>query len=413
MKAVCLFSKLFYVSLLCIICSFSTQAQESDNRRLNVYGFSEILLLNRFGEAPNKDGAEIFKSTFGEDAEEELEDGSKLFIRNLNLLFASELSEKLKFQGELSFEREGDEFQIDLERVYLDYRISEKFGLQAGVFLNPFGYLTQNPRNIGYLNNSLRIRNMINEEFGYAAFRILGLQLYGTFAFGEGASGFKYQLAAGRMRSQFATQDEIGIAEIGANNETDIGYTFNLEFFFNTEKSEMNFGIGGFANPKIRSLYFDSLGVVFTEDNAEEMELRELTIAPYIRLDFNKWQFLTELHWTQMTDLLGNTESSTYSYLAVSAEVLFKTKLAGRPFYPYLRYDVDNVPDVPGGGPFYSVKELGEGEFVRGISPNRAEAMVGFAWDIFPFNRFKMEYSRILDGIEPQNAINISSSFSF
>ena len=405
-------NKLVLFVVLCLMNVFPSLAQEED-KKLNIYGFSEFIWTNRFGSPASGSSAAQVEAFNEDESQEELEDGSRLKIRNFNLLFQSEFTEKLKFQGEISFEREDGTFEIELERLYLDYAFNEKFNLRTGLFLTPFGYLNQNQRNLGYLNYSQRIRDMVNEEFGFTPFLMLGFQAFGTLPFGESGAGLKYKLAAGRMRNMFAKQDVVDFTEFGSDTESEVGYAATLELFFNTPSGEINFGLSGYANPKIRSLFFDELGEEFTEDMAQEMRLRELAFTPYVRLDFNKWQFLTELHWIQMKDLIGNTEAELQNQFSVSSQLMFKTSLAGKPFYPYIRYDVSNVPNIPGGGAFYGIIEEEEGEFVREYIPNRAELVGGFAWDLFTFNRFKIEYGHILDGIEPQNSINISSSFTF
>jgi len=411
MKTSTKFMKPLGVLGLLVFFGMHMQAQE---KKLNISGYSNVAFGTAFGDAAN-DQERIMHERNGGDPEI-TEEGTDISYPGLNLFLNSQFSDKLTFQSEIFFEVDEDAFNVDMEQLFLKYGFSEKFNLTTGQFITPLGYLSRNQRNLDYLNYSYRIRDMFNEEYGLTPFRTLGLQANGTFE--AGSMALMYWVAYGGAR---------GLTPAGKVNETQIGndehsspsLTVNLELYFPMSSGDLNIGMGIMSTPSIKSIYIDSLGkeaeiLEELDPSVEEMDLSETIFAPYIRYDASKFQVFVEYHVNTLKDELGNTGSDSYEFTTLSAQVLYKTKIKGKSVYPYLRYDKLNFSnDTP--DPYYGlIPEDGSGDFIiRTHAANREQIMIGAAFDLFPNNRIKLEYTKFLDGPEPQNGINIATSFAF
>jgi len=408
MKTSTKFMKPLGVLGLLVLFGMNIQAQE---RKLNLSGYSSVAFSTAFGDAANEQERIMHERNGGDP--DIIEEGTDISYPGMNLFLNSQFSDKLTFQSEIFFEVDKDEFNVDMEQLFLKYGFSEKFNLTTGQFITPLGYLSRNQRNLDYLNYSYKIRDMINEEFGLTPFRTLGLQANGTFE--AGSMAIMYWVAYGGAR---------GTTPAGKVNETQIGnvehsspsLTVNLELYFPMSSGDLNIGMGIMSTPSIKSIYIDSLGkevdILEELDPSERMDLSETIFAPYIRYDASKFQVFAEYHINTLKDELGNTGSASYEFTTLSAQILYKTKIKGKSVYPYLRYDKLNFAnDNP--DPYYGLIQRSGDGIIRTHAANREQIMIGAAFDLFPNNRIKLEYDLFLDGPEPQNGINIATSFAF
>lgn len=427
MKNTRLFS-LFFL-LFCFSCWNSDSMAQSNRLRLS--GFSEIGLSSRFGAPASMEAHELFEE-YGH-AADLAESGIRLSYPGIALNMLGELNEKLYFQGEISFTIHHSAPTLEFNRLYLDYRINEKFNLIAGQFLTPIGYLNMNQRIYGYLNYSLKPRDMVNEEYGFIPVTTLGLQAYGRFSYDSW--GLNYRLAYGTGRG-LTPHHRPFTATIGHEENSAPGVTGSLEALIPTAGYELKIGMSAYHNPRLASVYIEELGGLAefddhghgheeehtgedpalpegeeVEEEHHELRMQETIFAPYIMFDHNKFQVFAEYHGSRQQDTEGELPQQSYSYHALSTQFLYKTQLSGKPFYPYIRYDFALTPNQDG-GPYYGLVQEGE-SLLRTYVPNTAELMIGMAWDVLPFNRLKLEYSRYLDGPFLTSGINASTSFAF
>ena len=387
-------------------------AQDS---KLLISGFSEVNFLTQFGDPADADHLTEYLES-GADAEA-VEESKHIAISGFNLNLLGILTENLIFQGELFFHFDEDEFEISMLRSYLDYRINPKFKLQVGKFLSPIGYLNRNQRIYGYLNYSSP-RDMVNEEFGYIPLSTVGVKTYGTFEVGN--SAINYQVAYGASRKMSPHGSELFNVEFGHDESSGPGVSGLLELLTFVGESELIVGISGFNNPKIRSFYAPEGEEIPIGEEAEEleeagllvrteMELSEIGFVPYLRFDASKFQLMLEYHNIKFTDEIGTTPESEYNYSAYTVQLLYKSKLIDKPFYPYVRYD---SRDVDEGHPYFGLHN--EGDHIKNThAPVSKEVKVGFAWDLINRSRIKIEYGLVTAGPFLKNNFSVSTSFGF
>ena len=397
------------MGLLILLASSESWAQEG---KLRITGFSNVTFSNASGDPANEFQRMMHEHHGGDP--EITEEGTDISFPGLNVFLNSQLNDKLIFQGELRFAVQEEGLEVGLEQTYLKYAFSDKFNITSGLFITPLGYLARNQRDLHYLNYSYRVRDMINAEFGYTPFRTLGLKIDGSLPTGN--SALRYWLAFGGARST-TPSSFISEVQIGDEEHSSGSFTANLEFYKPTENGEINIGFGLTSTPKIISYYIEMMGEEAEIGHdvaipAEEMELSEIIIAPYVRYDANKFQLFFEYHKNTLTDELGNTQNDEYSFVSFSGQILYKMKINEKNIFPYVRYDKLKF-DKDGSGPYYGLIQEGHDHILRSHAADRKQLMFGAAFDLFPSNRIKIEYARFLNGPEPENGINIATAFSF
>ena len=395
-----------------------TQSWAQD-KGLKISGFSDITFENRSGDVADEEDLQLFEDGGGE--EELIEAGSRVTTPGFNLNLLGTLSESLIFQGEVAFSFEDEDFEIELLRSYIDYRIDPKFNLQAGKFLSSVGYLNRNQRSYSFLNYSVKARDLVNKEFGYLPSFTVGLKAYGSFELGN-TSALSYHVAYGGMRGLYPEAGEtISGFEFAEDESNSGGTSLLLEYLTFIGNKELIVGLSGYRVPRIVGFSVEDGEDVEIGEEAdeleeagllirEEMELSEMGFAPYLRLDGPKFQVMFEYHLTHFEDQIGNLDNSDLHYSAYSLEFVYKTQLFGKPFYPYIRNDYRKIDDDHH---YYGLEVEGEEELVNAHVPNSKEVIFGFAYDVVSNNRIKMEYGRFLSGPYPENSFRVSTSFAF
>lgn len=394
---------------------------KSSAQKLNISGFSELVFESSFGDPASQEDLEVYESFDGDD--EAIEAATHLRFPGFNLIFTSELSDRLTFQGEIvnSFE-EGD-LEIELLRSYIDYSINPKFNLQAGKVLSSIGYLNRNQRFYGYLNYSVETRDLVNKELGFSPTTTVGLKAYGTFEIGN-SSSLTYHAVWGGMRGSVPEGSEtLSGFEIGHDHANSPGIQGLVEYLTYVGETEVLIGLSAYSVGRIVGFAVEDGEEVPIGEEADELEeegmldrdemnLSEFGFAPYIRIDGPKFQFLGEFHTTTFTDENGNLENDKFNYTAYSLEFVYKSTLANKSFYPYVRFDGKEIADG-GYHPYFGLEQESDDELEKSFVPGSKELIFGFAWDVIQNNRLKLEYGRFLDGPFRQGNIRISTSFAF
>lgn len=409
------------ILVLSFLTLLGTNVYAQDNK-LTVSGFSELTFQNSSGDPANADDLEKFETLGGN--EELVEDGQRMSLPGLSLIFTKPFNDKLTMQSEIAYIFEEGELDIELLRTYIDYKINSKFNLQAGKFLSPIGYLNRNQRFYGYLYYSAKPRDMVDKEQGFVPLSTLGLKAYGSFEVGS-VSSFSWQLGYGGMRGIVPEASEVlSEFEIGEEDESNSpGVSGLVEFLTFKGETEILVGFSAYSVARVIGFYVeDGEEVEYGEEadeeeedgllDREEMELSEFGIAPYVRIDAPKFQIFGEYHSTKFTDEIGNLDESEYDYSAYTLEFVYKTTLAKKPFYPYVRFDSENVADGDS-HPYYGLELEGGDELENSYAPSSKELFFGFAWDVITNNRIKVEYGKYLAGPFPSNAFRVSTAFAF
>lgn len=392
---------------------------EAQDKKLVISGFSELRYTSRFGDPASEEALEAYEAGGGD--EELTETNGRLSSPGFNTIITSQISDKFTFQGEVVFSFEEEEFETELLRAYADYKLNPKFNIQVGKFLSPIGYLNRNQRFYGYLNYSVRPRDLVDKELGFIPSFTVGTKIYGSFDL-TATSALQYQVAFGGMRGLYPEAGEnISGIEFGEDESNSPGFSGLVEYLTFIGDIEMNVGFSAYRNGRIVGFDVEDGEEVPIGEEAEELEedglldreemnLSEIGIAPYFRLDAPKFQFLGEYHYTKFSDEEGNLARESYDYHGYSFQILYKTSLAGKPLYPYVRFD---GRDLGNRHPYYGLEAESDEELEKSFVPNVQELIFGVGWDPMKGNRLKMEYGRFLDGPFPSNEFRLSTSFGF
>jgi hypothetical protein len=158
---------------------------------------------------------------------------TELALDNLSLIAHWEGESRLKFFSELELEHPfiwnkddhstKKEANFDLERLYLDYNLSEKLNLRAGRFLTPAG-------NWNLLHAAPLVwtstRPLVTSRLFPSSTN--GLMLYGSVPMQN--SAFEYTFFAETLKDQVHDDDEIRFRDVGGarftfNNQMNLGLT--------------------------------------------------------------------------------------------------------------------------------------------------------------------------------------------
>jgi hypothetical protein len=387
----------------------------AQDKKLTISGFGEVRANTNFGKYPNQEMHDLFED-YGGRGTVYSEAGSVLNFAPFNLNFIGQLSDKLTFTGEMNNEVDEGELEVRLYRANLKYGFSEKFNLTTGLFMTPIGYLNRNQRIYSYLNYSVLPRDMVSEENRYIPVFTSGVMIDGTFS--NATSSLKYFLSFGENRS-FAPERSAFTAFLYLTEEeyrglsSKPGFAGGLHVNLFTGDTESTLGLSGWYNPEVVTVLNDVLGgdVEYGRNRPQPTiaTAREVGFAPFLRIDNNKWQFFAEYHTNVFTDRLKNTYREKYYYSALTTEFLLKRELAGKNFYPYVRYDYRKVTNNHF---YYGLYDEGT-TLHRSYVPDFSELMVGACWEPFTNNRIKFEYGRIFNGTAPSDRVTLSTSFGF
>ncbi len=359
------------------------------------YGFA-------FGGPADEEAAQLFKQ-FGTD-ENPLNLNRGFGQVGTDFAVAAELTDHLSFFSEvnLQLERGGtSEIGLDMERNFLDYKIYDWLNLQVGTFFTPLGFHNRTLYSRAWLMYSVQIPDFDEEELGLLPTHSTGVNIYGNLSTG-GAHSFNYAVSVtnGRGRDPVTL-----LLNRDIRNEKTV--TALLEWVIPGHR-DFRIGLSGWSE-KIESFKVDALGDSVDIATAEPMELKELGFSPYMVLYGKHFNIILDYFIARQKDELGNLADDTFAHQGFLGE--FSLNLMGGKLHPYVRYDFTKFPEE-GGGPYISLREDG-GVLTRHFIPEFKAMMVGVAYDLYAYNRLKLEYIRHLDGPRPEHGIIIQTAFGF
>lgn len=141
------------------------------------------------------------------------------FSASFNPIVLWKLSDRLFFEGELEFELEGNETEIDLEYANLSYIVTDYLTLKGGRFLSPFGTFAER-LHPGWINK-LPDAPLPFGHTGIAPTSDLGLQASGGFPAGPTKFNYAVYVSNGpRLNTGEDEPEEAGLLHF--DNNTDI-----------------------------------------------------------------------------------------------------------------------------------------------------------------------------------------------
>ena len=289
---------------------------------------------------------------------------------------------------------------LDVERLYMDYKVSNKLGVQAGLIFTPIGFINRNLYSRAWLMNSVNMFRIVEEEYGIVPNHFIGLSVYGTFNLNDKHS-LKYIAGFGNARGPAAPEN------IYARNFEGYQATGLLEWIIQGPK-DLRIGLSGFSNeiPTYRGL--NNYGNTIVAHDSLKIFMNETGINPYIHYSGKLFEFLAEYHWITY---VGKSIAGAPVTQSLVAELAINTKINEKRFAPYIRYDYIQTPT--NNGPYLGIRDLGGGTFSKFYESDLSVMMAGVCYDLSSFNRLKLEYSRYFNGPFKQNAIVIQTSFGF
>ncbi len=376
-------------------------AQREDGVKIRFNGFGDITAGHNWGKPANVTADSLFRN-FGEDPSPK-GTNQGIGVQGLDLVNTVFLNENLTVQSEINLQvpRGGSGGpELDVERLYMDYKVNNKLGFQGGLIFTPIGFINRNLYSRAWLMNSINMFRIVEEEYGFIPNHFVGLTAYGTFNLNDKHS-LKYTGGFGNARG--ATPD----ANIYARNMEGYQVTGLLEWIIQGPK-DLRIGMSGFANeiPTYRGL--TNYGSTITVNDSLKIYLNETGINPYIHYSGKLFEFLAEYHWIGYS---GKSFAGMPVTQSLVAELAINTKVNEKRLAPYIRYDYIQTPT--NGGPYIGMRDIGGGVYSKFYESNLSVMMAGVCYDLSSFNRVKLEYARYFDGPFKQNALVIQTSFGF
>lgn len=365
--------------------------------------FGDMSLGFSFGDPADKEAAALFEQ-FGTDPNPvNLQRG--FGIAGTDFVVVAELTDRLSFLSEvnLQLERGGTtEIGLDMERNFLDYRITDWFNIQVGSFFTPIGFQNRTLYSRAWLMTSIQVPDFTEEELGLIPTHEVGVNFHGNVpTFGAHAMNYAFSVTNGRG------VDPVGLV-LGRDPSNNKQVTAMLEWVI-PDFRDFRIGLSGWTG-KINTFNVTTtpLGDPVSVDTLEPLELREIGFNPHMVLYSKPFNLIVEYAFAQHEDLSGDLGGEKFKFSALFAELslnLMRGKL-----HPYVRYDVTRLPSD--GGPYYPLR--GEGGFLtRHFIPEFEAVMIGAAYDLYAHNRIKVEYIHHLEGPRPEHGIVIQTAFGF
>lgn len=324
-------------------------------------------------------------------------------LAGTDFVVLGDLADDLRYLGEVNFQVErgaSTEFEIDVERMMLDYALREQIGIRAGLFFTPIGYHNRTQYSRAWLTYSASVPALFEEELGFVPTHTIGLQAYGTFQ--TGAGDLNYAASVGNGRTLDPSQN------IYARDDAPKSYTAMLELRPRIGR-EVAFGVSGWFD-QIQTYRLDDAGssVDINAPSAPEIEIRELGLDVHATIDTDQATLFAEyvLLRHAVTDgvVLPIHERTWTHGLYVEAAYHVTPKL-----HPFVRYDWVRLPED--GGPYYPLR-LTEDSLARHYVPDEHLLAGGVAYDLSAANRLKAEYSVALEGPRKLHAVILQTAFA-
>jgi hypothetical protein len=394
------FTKQVAIMLTLFLISTTAFSQREDGIKIRFNGFGDITAGHTFGNPVSKTSDSLFKA-YGED---KVPKGTHqgIGLQGLDLVNTVFLNDNFTVQSEVNLQvpRGGTGGpELDVERMYVDYKLSNKLGFQGGLLFTPIGFINRNLYSRAWLMNSVHMFRFVEEESGYVPNHFIGATGYGVFDLSEKHS-LKYIVGFGNARGP-APNDNIY-----ARNFQGYQITGLLEWIIQGPK-DFRIGISGFSNevPTYRGL--DTYGASILAHDSLKTYLNETGLNPYLHYSGKLFELLAEYHYITYTGPAVKTNSTT----ALVVELALNTKLKEKRLAPYVRYDFIQTP--ANNGPYVGIRDNGGGVFSKVYEPDLSIGMVGVAYDVSSFNRIKLEYAHYFTGPYKQNAIVFQTAFGF
>jgi hypothetical protein len=246
-------------------------------------------------------------------------DRPDLDISNLTLLMTSELSNRLWVLGELAFDEAGyggPNFNVDVERLLLQYQQNDYLKIGVGRYFTSIGYYNTAYYNADWAQTTMRRPVIVDfmDDGGTLPTQRNGITLSGRLSASDLGLHYVAEIGTGDMKRS----DLLGMGyEFFYNART----AYNLALFIRPEKLR-GLQVGG-------SYYHDT--VIPTSNGVDLATVRQSVYSAYAVYNTPRWEWLNEAFLIHQ----GVLDSRTYNTPAFYSQI---SRRLGHNIRPYFRY---------------------------------------------------------------------------
>jgi hypothetical protein len=384
--------------------AFATPARAQVEMSLS--GFSDLTYGVQQGAAASAVEAAQF-GAFGEDPV--VKNSNQGFgLVGTDFVLMTELDDRFVYLAEVNVQvMRGlkSEFEIDVERMFLEYRVRPQFNLQAGLFFTPIGYFNRNLYARAWMMISAQVPDLFEEESGLVPTHTVGVQAHGLFDLGR-EHRLNYAVSFGNGRNSSPAANVYARDDDGWRSVTGM-----LEWLIPAFKST-TLGLSGWYD-RISTFYVPSIGGTIStiDPAAQRLRLEEIGLAAHLVIYAHRFNLISEYNYQRHSDrdavlpAAMKTQVLQGAFVELSANLLESGGLK-----PFVRLDWVKLPEL-GGGPYLGLR--GTAELTRVFVPSTKTLIAGAAYDVAPRVRLKLEYSRSLAGPRPANGVLFQTAFAF
>lgn len=386
--------KLLSVSLLC--CSSYASAVD-----LRFSGFGDLIIGGSSGKPADAQAGALFNQ-YGADPYP-LNTHKGFTLTGTDFVLIADFSDDIRFLSEVNLQAargQSSELELDVERMFVDYSLTQLFNVQAGLYFTPIGYFNRFLYSRAWLMNSIQIPDLFEEELNLVPTHTVGVSAYGSKVMDNGHS-INYALSLGNGRA-IAPDQAVYARDPSPGKEL----TALVEWIVPGTK-DSRYGLSGWTDT-IESVITPGFGGSVDVATATKTKLKETGVNPYAVINQGPFSLLAEYVYARQKDTLGTLNGESYSMKGFIGELA--VHLNDNKLHPFIRYDRTNLPTD--GGPYYSVREDG-GQASRVYVPEFKAVMIGAAYDYTVHNRIKFEYIHHMDGARAKHGFAIQSAYGF
>ncbi|MCI0351845.1 MAG: OprO/OprP family phosphate-selective porin [Acidobacteriales bacterium] len=295
------------------------------------------------------------------------------------LHFASRLSNKISYFGEVSLSAQPALYSVDLERSFVRYDVNDGVKISFGRYHTPINYWNTAFHHGAWLQTTISRPNMIRFGGTFEPVHFVGAQSEGNIP--SGGLNLGYNVGIGNGRGSIFSR--------AADNGDVNGHRAWLVNVYSRPAAFKHLQIGG-------SYYRDKVTAEVTV-SPDGLNYGEWIAAGHLVWTGEAPEFLAEFaHARQRSDLTGRIFDSQGGY----AQLAYRLPFWQKRWKPYFRYDYVQSPE---GAPVFA-----SAENVRGFT-------LGTRYDISDFAAIKAEYrnNRDIFSTDRVNSMVMQTAFTF
>lgn len=295
------------------------------------------------------------------------------------LHFASRLSNKISYFGEVSLSAQPNLYNVDLERSFIRYDVNDAVKISFGRFHTPINYWNTAFHHGAWLQTTISRPDMIRFGGTFEPVHFVGAQSEGNIP--SRGLNLGYNVGFGNGRGSI-------FSRAADNGDVNNNRAWLVNVFSRPSKFK-HLQVGG-------SFYQDKVSAEFTI-SPDGLNFSESIAAGHLIWAGESPEFLAEFanvrHRSHLTQRTFNSQGGY-------AQIAYRIPYWERRWKPYFRYDYVEAPE---GAPVFATAEN-----VRGFT-------LGMRYDISDFSALKGEFrnGRGAPGTDRVNSVVLQTAFTF